>query len=154
MNIDLSAIDRNPSIDPGHYMAKVERVETEDCGAAKPRLRVDVRLGQNNSVFDGKRFTAILHPSRKSEFLFDGLEGTFNIQNGRYREAVGRWGMVYIRDNHYQGTKHSVVKFYKQSDDERAAAKEIEATEAARRQATTPPTGDEAVEGPVDIFAT
>lgn len=153
MNMDLSAIYRNPSIDPGHYMAKIERIETEDCGAAKPRVRVDLRLGQNDSVFDGQRFTAILHPSGKSEFLFDGLEDTFNIQNGCYREAVGRWGMVYIRDNQYQGTKHSVVKFYKQSDEERTAVKEIEATEAARRQAKTPPTGDKAVDGAIDIFA-
>ncbi len=133
MAIDLSAIYSNPLLEPDHYFAQIERVEVEDVGASKPRLRIDLRLDRNDKQdIDSTKLSAILHPSEKSAKHYEAFESAFGITNGQYKDAEGKWGMVYARENLYKGTAHSIVKFHKLT---KAVKKKVTAIEQEAAQA-------------------
>jgi hypothetical protein len=127
MPIDFSAVYRNTLIDPGYYWGRVEAIR-EDATSEGERLPllVEIVLGQNQSVHDGTRLAAILHPTPKGMKFVEGFEAAFDVGPTSHQRAVGQWAVVYVYQSLHNGATFSVVRFFQQTAEMEGLRHEME----------------------------
>lgn len=125
-----STIYANPTIPEGFYWVKINNVLTEECGATRPRIWVELEVGPMHEQLAGTRLCSIIHPTEKAQFIFTNFVNSFRVKGGNVHDAIGRWATVMIYPAEYEGSKYSAIKFVYQQPQTRKNALEIEESES------------------------
>lgn len=128
-----STIYLNPVLPPGFYWLKLVDVESEHCGAERPRLWLNFEVGPMHEGFARRHLCTIIHPTEKARFYYVNFVNAFRVVGMDFTGAIGRWASVAVAPAEFNGTTYSTLRFTHQPLPLRNSASQIEHAEAEGR---------------------
>ena len=127
--IDNSVIYSNPLIRPSFYCANICKLEQEPSDYLFPKLLIYLQIHPDHELGD-IILTSIIHSTPNAQPVFNNFKYTFlTSDDEEINEAVGRWGVVQVYNNEFEGTCYSVVRFVEQIGEYREFAEKVESEE-------------------------